>query len=157
MFRRVKVSEFEKALLLRDGRFVRLLEAGVHWVRGELIAVDVRRRDTVVEAAPVLTRDLVPVGVRARLAYRVSDPVAAVMRSYDYRSILANDAVASIHRSVSRVSMADLAAEHNRLETLIQDRLALELTSYGVRIEDVAIVQVRLPRAIRKKLKRMEV
>jgi len=156
MFHRVKVSEFEKGLLLRDGRFVRVLDAGVHWVRGEVIAADLRRRDTEVDAAPVWTRDLVPVGVRIRISYQVTDPAATILRSFEYRAHLANDAAASVHRSVSRVAMGDLAEEHNRLEDEIRDRLSLETASYGVRVEDVAIIQVRFPRAIRRKLKRME-
>jgi len=53
--------------------------------------------------------------------------------------------------------MADLAEEHNQLEQSIQDRLALEVAAYGLRVEDVSIIQVRFPRALRRKLKRMEV
>src|ERR1043166_3996946 len=149
MFRRVRVCDFEKGLLIREGRLIRLLDPGVHWVRGEVSAVDVRRRDTEVDAAPVQTRDLVPVGIRLQVSYRVADPVATIFRSYYYRTHLANDAAASVHRSVSLVPMSDLAAEPNRLEGEIRDRLSLETASYGLRVEDVAIVQIRFPRAIR--------
>jgi regulator of protease activity HflC (stomatin/prohibitin superfamily) len=157
MFKRVKVLEFEKGLLFRDGRYLRLLEPGVHWVRGEVTLIDLRRRQTMVEAGPVLTRDLVPVGVLLTIRYRVTDPEAALLQVHKYGAHLDYDAVAAIHRSLSTVAMADLAAEHLRLEHQIHDRLALEVASYGVRVEDVAIVQVRFPRAIRRKLKRQEV
>ena len=157
MIRRVKIAEFEKGLLLRNGRLVRVLDPGVHWVGGEGVAFDLRRRDTEVDAAPVLTREAVPVGVRLQIAYRVNDPAAAFLAVYDYRAQLANDARSAAHRAVSRAAVADFGAEHNRLEIEIQDRLALETAVYGLRVEDVAIVQVRFPRAIRKKLKRMEV
>lgn len=156
MFRRMKLSEFEKGLLLREGRLVRLLGPGVHWVRGEVVAFDLRRRDTPVDAAPVLTRDAVPIGVRLQVTYRVTDPAAAHLCVYAYRAHLANDAVAALHRSVSKVTVLDLGAEHNRLEAEIQDRLALEAAGYGLRVEDVAMVQVRFPKALRRKLKRME-
>ena len=151
MFRRVNVREFEQGVLYRDGRLIRVLDPGIHWVRGEVVPVDLRRRDWEVDAAPVLTRDLVPIGIRLQIAYRVTDPVAAL------RTHLVHDAVSAVHRSVSGVPMADLAAEHNRLEFAIQDRLAIETGAYGLRVEDVAIVQVRFPKALRRKLKRMEV
>jgi len=157
MFKRVKVNEYERALLFREGRFLRLLDPGIHWVRGETVLVDVRRRQTMVEAAPVRTRDLVPVGVLMMVTYRVTDPQAALLQACKFDAHLDYDAVAAVHRSVSTVAMADLAAEHLRLEHLIHDRLALEVSSYGLRVEDVAIVQVRFPRAIRRHLKRMEV
>jgi regulator of protease activity HflC (stomatin/prohibitin superfamily) len=157
MFQRLTVSEFEQALLFRDGRFVRLLDPGVHWIRGEAVVVDVRRRDTHVDVAPVHTRDLVPVGVRLQVAYRVTDPKAAVLRSYDYRTHLVNDASAAVHRAFSEIAMAGLPAAHRTMEHQIHDRLSLEAMAYGLRVEDVAILQVRFPRALRKKLKRMEV
>jgi regulator of protease activity HflC (stomatin/prohibitin superfamily) len=157
MFKRLKVWEFERGILFRDGRFVRVLEPGFHWVRGEVTTVDVRRRDTLVDVGPVLTRDPVPVGVRLKVSYRIRDPKAALLQAFEFRAQLVNDATASVHRTLSLVAMADLAAEHNGLEQSIQDRLALEVAAYGLRVEDVSIIQVRFPRALRKKLKRMEV
>jgi len=157
MFKRFTVSEFEQALLFRDGRFVRVLDPGVHWIRGEAVRVDVRRRDTLVDVAPVHTQDLVPIGVSLQIAYRVTDPKAAVLSASDYRAHLENDATAAVHRSVSAVPMAGLSAVHRTLEHQLHDRLSLETASYGVRVEDVAIIGVRFPRSIRKKLKRMEV
>jgi len=157
MFKRFTVSEFEQALLFRDGRFVRLLDPGVHWIRGDAVRVDLRRRDMEVDVAPVHTLDQVPVGVRLMVAFRVTDPKAAILQGVDYRLHLAHDAMAAVHRSVSAVPMAGLSAAHRTLEHQLHDRMSLETASYGVRVVDVAIVQVRFPRAIRKKLKRMEV
>ena len=157
MIRRVMIREYEKGLLFRDGRFVRSLEAGRPWVRGEVTIVDLRRRDTMVDAGPVLTRDLVLLGVRLLVSYRVTDPERAVLQAFEYRTHLVNDATASIHRTVSLVALADLSAEHNRLEQSIQDRLALEAVSYGLRVEDVSIIQIRLPRALRRQMKQMDV
>lgn len=157
MFKRITVSEFERALLFRQGRFVRLLEPGVHWVRGNAIRVDLRRRDTLVEVAPVHTLDLVPVGVRLLVTYRVTDPAAALLKVYEYRTNLVNDATAAVHRSMATMSLGALSALRRPLEAEIRDRLALETESYGLRIEDLSIIQIRVPRALRRKLKRMEV
>ena len=157
MFKRITVSEFEQALLFRDGRFVRLLDPGVHWIRGEAVLVDVRRRDTQIDVAPVHTLDLVPIGVRLQVSYRITDAKAAVLSAFEYRAHLVNDGSAAVHRSFSGVAMACLSAARRSLEHQLHDRLSLEAASYGVRVEDVAILQLRFPRALRKKLKRMEV
>jgi regulator of protease activity HflC (stomatin/prohibitin superfamily) len=157
MFKRLKVWEFERGILFRDGRCVAVLDPGFHWIRGEVTMVDLRRCDSLIEAGPVLTRDLVPLGIRLKVSYRVRDPKAALLQTYDFRTQLVNDATASVHRALSLVAMADLAAELQRLEQSIQDRLALEVAAYGLRVEDVSIILVRFPRALRKKLKRMEI
>src|SRR6187549_1777219 len=103
MFKRVKVNEYERALLFREGRFLRLLDPGVHWIRGEAVKVDLRRQDTAVDAAPVLTLDLVPVGIWLRVSYRVTNPESVVFQATDWASHLLNDAVASVHRAISQV------------------------------------------------------
>jgi membrane protease subunit (stomatin/prohibitin family) len=80
-----------------------------------------------------------------------------MLRSTDYRAHLANDATAAVHRSLSEIPMSALTASQRSMEHQVHDRLSLEAVSYGLRVEDTAIVQVRFPRALRKKLKRMEV
>jgi len=157
VFKRITVSEFERALLFRDGRFLRLLDPGVHWIRGSAVLVDVRRRNTPVDVAPVHTMDLVPIGVRLQVAYRVTDPKAALLQAFEYRAHLPLDAAAAVHRSFSAVALAGISKAHRTLEHQIHDQLSLETASYGVRVEDVAIVLIRFPRALRKKFKRMEV
>jgi regulator of protease activity HflC (stomatin/prohibitin superfamily) len=156
MFDFMKVMEYQRGVLFRDGRFVRLLEPGLHLVRGEVVLVDLRRQLRSVDAV-VRTRDGVPVGVELMVAFRVADPRAAVVRAEDYAWLLANDARASVYRAVSMLRVTELAGAHNRLELEVQDRLALEAESYGIRVEDVSVRQVRYPRALRRKLKRMEV
>lgn len=156
MFKLMKVMEYQRGVLFRDGRFVRLLEPGLHVVRGEVALVDLRRRLRSVDAV-VQAKDGVPVGVELMVAFRVADPRAAVVRAEDYSWLLANDARAAVYRAVSKFRVTDLPEAHNRLEEDVQDRLALEAESYGVRVEDVSVRQVRYPRALRRKLKRMEV
>ena len=43
------------------------------------------------------------------------------------------------------------------MELDIQDRLDFETSTYGVRIEEVQVLEVRYPRAIRRRMKRNEV
>lgn len=156
MFRRVEIPAFYVGALFREGRLVRMLEPGARWVRGEVVLVDVRRRRLDVQAAPVLTKDGVPLGLRPEIVFRVADPARAVTQVESYVWHLKNDARAAAYRSVSARSLAEIIAGHNRLELEIQDRLALEASAYGVRVEDVALHEVRIPRDIRRRMKRGE-
>jgi regulator of protease activity HflC (stomatin/prohibitin superfamily) len=154
MFRRVTILEYERGLLIREGRLVGVLDPGPHWVRGEVVRADLRRRTAVVDHGPVFTRDAVPVGVQAQASYRVLDPRAAWLNVTDVGLQVTRDAQSSVVRAVSAFELSELSREHNRLELDIQDRLALEASAYGVRVEGVAVVTVRYPKAIRRQLKR---
>ena len=156
MLRRVKVLVFERAVVFRLERFVRILEPGIHWVTGRVTRVDMRRQDLPVDFGPVFTHDGVPVGVEARIAFRIADPERALRRVDRPERHLLVDAAAAVVRTVSNVRMDELAPAHNRMEFDIQDRLDLEASTYGVRIEDVLVLRIRYPRAVRRRMKRNE-
>jgi regulator of protease activity HflC (stomatin/prohibitin superfamily) len=155
VFGRLKVLEFQRAGLLREGRLVRVLGPGIHWwVRDPAVFLDVRRQDLFLDMGPVFTREAVPVGLDVRMVWRVAEPERALGQRYG--EFLDRDARAAVYRAVSTRTTEALAAEHNALEAEIRDRLSLDSAEYGVRIEDVAILEVRYPRAIRRRLKRAE-
>ena len=150
--------EFERAVLFRHSRFFRLLGPGWHWTRDSVVArLDLRRQDVSVDAGPAWTRDGVPVGVLARVVYRIAEPELAVKWVDRPDQHLQIDALATVLRTVSTLGMVELAPAHNRMELDIQDRLDFEASTYGVRIEEVQVFEVRYPRAIRRRMKRNEV
>ena len=156
MVRRVKVRANERGLLYRRGRFVRVLEPGVTWMLGgvEVDLVDMRRRRVFVDAAPAQLKDGVPVGLEAMVSFRVTDPVKA--RDVDDAEWhVGNDARAALYRAAATVALAELTGSRARLEADALDRLSLEASTYGMRIEDLAVLEIRYPRWIRRQLKRV--
>lgn len=156
MVRRVKVGPNERGLMYRNGRLVRVLEPGVHWMIGgvEVDRVDMRRRRVFLDAAPVHLRDGVPVGLEAMVRFRVTDPLkATTVADADWH--VGNDARAALYRGAATVPLEELIGSRSRLEADAFDRLSLEASTYGMRIEDLAVLEIRFPKWIRRELKRV--
>jgi len=156
MLHRVTILEFERGLQLRNGRIVRVLAPGTHWVLGRVERADLRLRSVEVDAGGVRTREEIPVGVAARITYRLTDPAAAFVRVRSVAAQLQADARAAIVRTMASAVVGALAREHLRLEQQVQDRLSLDAHAYGTRVEDVAILPIRYPRALRRRWKQGE-
>ena len=146
----------ERGLVYRQGRSVRVLEPGAYWVFGpvSVFHVDMRRRRVFVDVAPVQLKDGIPVGMEAMVTFRVTDPVKA--RTVDDAEWhVGSDARAALYRAAATVPLAELTGSRARLEADALDRLSLEVSTYGMRIEDLAVLEIRYPRWIRRQLKRV--
>ena len=85
-----QVDQWQRGVLLRLGRFQRVLEPGISWVVPGVDSIeslmDMRIRSTPFSAEKTLTRDTVPVNVDAVLFWVVTDAEQAVLEVEDYQS-----------------------------------------------------------------------
>lgn len=141
--RRQTVFEHQRAVLYRRGKIERVLEPGVHWLRGFDVAVsivDVRPRVFVVPGQEVLTRDGVGLKVSLTGEVAVADPRAAALASQDAELALHADAQLRLRAAVAAVSAEQLLESRSELSAQIlagareaAGRLGLELRSLDVR------------------------
>ena len=85
------VWEHEHALLYKHGKLVGRLEAGKHrfWGRGhDLVRVDSRWKEAVIQGQEFLTADRVPLKVSGLARYRVADPEKHAAASVDAAATL---------------------------------------------------------------------
>jgi regulator of protease activity HflC (stomatin/prohibitin superfamily) len=91
LVRRTTVYEWERALEYSSGRFVRVLEPGVHYrfrPSSMIRRIDVRPRFAVVPGQEILSSDGVPLKVSLIAHYAVADPMAAVTQVDDHVTAL---------------------------------------------------------------------
>lgn len=72
LYKTIVVRETQRALLLKDGKFVRMLEAGKHRMFGTGLVfdvVDMRSRSEVIGNQEITTKDGVPVKVSLIVRY----------------------------------------------------------------------------------------
>src|SRR5689334_11481729 len=84
------VNQWDRGILLRLGRFQRVLQPGIVWILpgvDRLVSsVDTRIRSTTFAAERTLTRDTVPVDVDAVLFWVVTDAQKAILEVEDYET-----------------------------------------------------------------------
>ena len=86
------VSEYERVIVLKLGKFVGVRGPGRFWVipyppfnESVTAQIDLRIQTRVITAAETLTDDNVPVGCEAVIFWRVEDPQKAALSVANYR------------------------------------------------------------------------
>jgi regulator of protease activity HflC (stomatin/prohibitin superfamily) len=144
MRKEITVYEYERGLLYRDGKLLRVLEPGRYsfWAsaRVEVAKVSLREMSHVVAGQGILTADRVEVRISLVAQYRVVDPVRALHEVENYveqlhqeLQLALRDVIAGRTLDQGLDNRAEIAAELQRLVGEPARRYGVELTRVGVR------------------------
>lgn len=109
------VMEWERAVVMRFGRFNRVAGPGIvfTWpvIEFYTVRIDQRVAATYFGAEETLTSDLVPVNVDAVVFWMVFSPKKAAVEVEDYASAVAWMAQATLRAAIGRASLAEAEAD----------------------------------------------
>jgi regulator of protease activity HflC (stomatin/prohibitin superfamily) len=149
----VKVAQqWEKAVVLRLGRFRGLKGPGLFWIVPILdstpVWIDHRVMVTPFSAEKTLTKDTVPVDVDAVLFWVVWDAEKAALEVEDYRNAIAWAAQTALREIIGQMTLAEIlvgrAVMDEQLQKIIDDRT----TPWGVTVQSVEIRDVIIPQGL---------
>ena len=146
------IPEFERAVVLKMGKFVDVKGPGNFWVipyppfyQSVAAKLDLRVQTRVITAAETLTADNVPVGCEAVIFWRVEDPQRAALEVVNYTEAVFQAANSALKDTVGTMELTDLLGERekisDKLETIIDDAAA----SFGVDVSSVEITDIHVP------------
>jgi len=152
------VLEWEKGVLLRLGKFNRVLEPGVMWIIPgiDMISsiVDMRIRTTSFSAEKALTRDTVPVDVDAVLFWVVFDAKRAILEVEFYEKTINWVAQTTLRDIIGRSELAKLISDREGLDNELQGILDTKTSEWGITVQSVEIRDVKIPSALEDALSR---
>lgn len=148
------VLEWEKAVVMRFGRFNRVAGPGIVFtiplVEFYTVRIDQRVASVYFGAEETLTKDLVPVNVDAILFWMVFDPKKAAVEVEDYVTAVSWVAQTSMREAIGRLSVAELATRREQLDDELKDRIEQKLTPWGIDIIDVEVRDIVIPKELQK-------
>ena len=151
-------KQWERAVLLRLGRFTGLQGPGIFWIVPFVDTVsswiDQRTITTSFAAEQTLTSDTVPVNVDAVLFWMVHDAQKAALEVQDYSQAISWAAQTALRDIIGRTALTDLLRGRERIEAELQhliDQRSDGRLSYHVaslyptlyRLEDRGLVEGR--------------
>ena len=141
--------QWEKAVLLRFGRFHGIREKGVFFVIPIIDKVsnfvDQRIRVSDFTAETTLTRDTVPVNVDAIAFWMVWDAEKAVLEVEDFMDAVILSA---------QTGLRDAMSQRDRLGSEIQAGLDAKTNAWGITIQSVEIRDIIIPKALEDAMSR---
>ncbi|ATB35737.1 hypothetical protein CYFUS_001151 [Cystobacter fuscus] len=150
---KVVVPEGFTALLYRQGRFVRVLNPGAHWMPRwghDTQRVDMRQRNLTVPGQEVLSQEQVGLKVSIAVRFAVTEPEPALHRVQDFTEALYLVVQLALREEVGRHPLEELAAGRVDLGQRLRERVAGEVRTFGLSVGAVEVKDVMLPADLRR-------
>ena len=151
-------KQWEKAVVLRLGRYVGLRGPGLFWIVPLLDTVsawvDQRIITTSFAAEQTLTSDTVPVNVDAVLFWMVYDPEKAALEVQDYPQAVSWAAQTALRDIIGRTSLTELLRGRERIEGELQQLIDERSNPWGVTVQSVEMRDVVIPTSLQDAMSR---
>ncbi len=151
-------SQWEKAVVLRFGKFTGLKGPGVFWlipiVDSVAMWIDHRVMVTSFSAEKTLTKDTVPVDVDAVLFWVVWDAEKAALEVKDYQAAISWAAQTALREIIGQMTLADILVGRAKMDEVLQKIIDERSTPWGVTVQSVEIRDVVIPQVLEDAMSR---
>lgn len=151
-------SQWERAVVLRLGRFRHLSGPGLFWIIPLVDTIptwiDQRVMVTPFAAEKTLTMDTVPINVDAVLFWMVWDAQKAALEVENYREAIAWAAQTALRDMIGKMVLADILVGRERIDDELQKIIDQRTTSWGVAVQSVEIRDVVIPAGLEDTMSR---
>lgn len=151
-------QQWEKAVVLRLGRFHRLAGPGLFWIVPVVDAVaswiDHRVIVTPFSAEKTHTKDTVPVDVDAVLFWVVWDAEKAALEVADYSASIIWAAQTALREVIGQMNLADILVGRMKMDADLQEIIDERTTPWGVSVQSVEIRDIIIPQDLEDAMSR---
>jgi regulator of protease activity HflC (stomatin/prohibitin superfamily) len=151
-------QQWERAVVLRLGRFVGLKGPGLFWIVPFFDTVsswiDQRTITTGFAAEQTLTSDTVPVNVDAVLFWMVHDAQKAALEVQEYSQAVSWAAQTALRDIIGRTDLTDLLRGREKIEAELQLLIDQRSNPWGVTVSSVEMRDVVIPVALQDAMSR---
>lgn len=149
----VKVADqWERAVVLRLGRFRDLQGPGLFWIVPIFDAIpywiDTRVIATSFKAEKTLTKDTVPVDVDAVLFWKVLDPKKAALDVADYISAISWASQTALRDVIGKTMLSDMLEGRDKISGELQKIIDYRTEPWGINVISVEVKDVLIPAAL---------
>ena len=153
-----KANQWQKAVILRNGRFVGLKGPGLFWIVPVLdempMIIDHRVMVTPFTAERSLTKDTVPVDVDAVLFWMVWDAEKAALEVEDYRAAISWAAQTALREIIGQMDLASILVGRQAMDEELQRIIDARTTPWGITVQSVEIRDIVIPEALEDAMSR---
>ena len=149
----IKIADqWEKAVLLRMGKYIGLKGPGIFFIvpilDNVMDYIDQRVRVTDFKADQTLTKDTVPVNVVATLYWTVWDVEKAALEVEDYMTAVQYIAQTGLRDIIGRHELADLLQDRVKIAEDLQKLLDENTNPWGITCQTVGIKDITIPQGL---------
>ncbi len=151
------ITEYERGVVFRLGRFAGVKEAGLKWIIpgvDRMVRISLREIVMDIPAQEVITRDNVSVKVNAVLYFRVLHPEKAVIQVENYLYGTSQMAQTTLRSVCGQAELDELLAEREQINQKLQEIIDNQTEPWGVKVRAVEVKQIDLPQEMQRAMAR---
>ena len=151
------IDQYESGVIFRFGRLGPLKGPGLRFILpfiDRLVIVDQRTITIDIPQQDVITKDNVSVKVSAILAFKVMDPVAAVVNVDSYLALTSRLAQTTLRSVCGQAELDELLVNREQINDRIQDIIDHQTAAWGVKVTIVEIRDIDLPQDMQRAMAR---
>lgn len=145
-------SQWEKALVLRLGRFKVLRGPGLFFIVPVIDTIpywiDIRVITSSFTAEKTLTKDTVPVDVDAVLFWKVINPKKAALDVADYKSAINWASQTALRDVIGKTMLSDMLEGREKISNQLQKIIDERTEPWGINVISVEVKDVLIPQAL---------
>jgi hypothetical protein len=158
MFGMQVARQWEKAVVLRVGKFRGLKGPGFFWIIPIIDSIpswiDHRVMVTPFNAEKTLTKDTVPVDVDAVLFWMVWDAQKAALEVEDYRAAISWASQTALREIIGQMMLADILVGRDKMDAILQKIIDERTNPWGISVQSVEIRDVVIPASLEDTMSR---
>ena len=151
-------DQWEKAVVLRFGKFRGLKGPGIFWIIPIIDTIpewiDHRVMVSPFSAEKTLTKDTVPVDVDAVLFWLVWDAEKAALEVENYRSAITWGAQTALREVIGALNLADILVGRAKMDADLQKIIDERTTPWGITVQSVEIRDIVIPQELEDSMSR---
>jgi regulator of protease activity HflC (stomatin/prohibitin superfamily) len=147
------IKQYERAVILRLGRFQRQVGPGVQTrlpFADSILVVDIREKVREFKAERMLTRDNVPVTIDAILRYRIIEQRArdAILNVESFNDMVQQVSQTTLRNNIGSSAFQDILSRREEINMHVKSVIASEAANWGIEVTGVEIRQVIIPQEL---------
>jgi regulator of protease activity HflC (stomatin/prohibitin superfamily) len=147
------IKQYERAIILRLGRYQRQVGPGVQTripFADSVLVVDVREKVREFKAERMLTKDNVPVTIDAILRYFIIEGRArdAVLNVENFNQMIQQVSQTTLRNNIGSSLFQDILSKREEVNKHIKTVIAGEASNWGIEVTGVEIRQVIIPQEL---------
>lgn len=145
------IPEYERAAVLRLGRYIGLKGPGVIFIDvilDKIFRFDLRVQTIDIPAQEVLTKDNINIKVDAVIIYRVIDPGKAFITVKNVSRLLYQYGQAYLREVLGIHELDEILQKREEMAKIIQEEVDKAVGDWGIKVISVALQQIYLPESM---------
>lgn len=146
--RRCVIFEYQRGLLYRLGKFVRVLQPGAYWYFRPLHSyykVDVRTNNVTIPGQEVLSSDNVSIKISLAASYKVADPYLVINQVANYQEALYLLLQINLRDVVGSLPIDELLTKRDEIGRNLFDKSAEKAAEIGIQLFRANIKDIMFP------------